>query len=164
MLDQDTSPEFQAFCQQAKERGKLPSAVGCDIYDEVIVPLNPPQVKRVLEKKQTDVGLLLIMEREPNHFANDCVKLPSTTQLLGMLPKKDEPAFYSSIFLEELDDLLRWTRDPWGYGSMPFPRQGKKLIEWRENYIPQFKTLQQLLLAYVMWELHDMRWDGKEWR
>lgn len=85
------------------------------------------------------------------------IYLPRQDQLQGMLNglQTIPPSMFQAF--------VEWAQDPWGYGSMPFPRQGKKILWWQDEYIPQFETVEQFLLAYIMWELHGKKWDGNSW-
>lgn len=61
--------------------------------------------------------------------------------------------------------FVGWVEDPWGCGSMPFPKDVKRLTWWVEEYIPQFETMEQLWMAFIMHEKFKKAWDNEkeEW-
>jgi hypothetical protein len=85
----------------------------------------------------------------------NAVWIPRQDQLQDIV-REDE----SAIQLHER--LLNWYCDPYGFGSMPFPKQIDKLEQW-EDYVDSFTTMEQLWLAYVMWRKFGKIWTGQEW-
>ena len=73
----------------------------------------------------------------------ECIWLPRQDQLQGMLPKR-------TTWFENLYRFYEWmtTHDPSHFSSP----------------CTMFSSMEQLWLAFVMWELYQKRWDGKEWR
>jgi hypothetical protein len=58
-----------------------------------------------------------------------------------------------------LVELSEWFVDPYGFGAYPLPKQLKKLDEWGK-YICQFKSMEQLWLVYVHYNIYSNIWDS----
>ena len=58
--------------------------------------------------------------------------------------------------------IVEWSEDPYGFGSMPFPKQLRQLEELKE-YLSQFETHEQILTVFIMHELHQKTWNGTKW-
>lgn len=88
---------------------------------------------------------------------SDAIFLPRLDQLIEMCMDDDLDR------LNILGDFIQWKNDPYGFGTMPFPRQLEKLTEW-QIYVDRFEwSLEQQFLAFLMYEKHGKRWTGEEW-
>jgi len=81
--------------------------------------------------------------------------MPRQDQLWKFVDKDDSCLSRMGVF-------ARWCEDPWGFGSMPFPKQLELLTQWSE-YIDIFTTIEQLLLAYVEHTKFNKVWNGEDW-
>ena len=89
---------------------------------------------------------------------DDYVWLPRQDQLQDMV---DGSVYQTPDGI--MHAMLRWMRDPWGFGAMPFPKELDKIEYWYEEYIYNLETREQLWLAFVMYKKHNKTWNGEQW-
>jgi len=80
---------------------------------------------------------------------------------MAAIPMADTDIVDSEV-VRQLETILDWTSDPFGYGSYPLPRQIEKLREWWE-YIKTFQTWEQLILAFICFNRWGWGWEKGEW-
>jgi hypothetical protein len=85
--------------------------------------------------------------------------IPRLDQLVRMVPFKHWDELTP---VEQMQTIVDWTFDPWGYGSMPFPKQGEKILK-HQKYVRQFKTWEELWLAFIAWE-RGYQWKEGKWQ
>jgi len=145
----DTTPKYIKMCEGAEEIQKNWRPEEGDWANKGLITLvhihRPKWSLQILD----DSGF-------PNlYYAKNIVWLPRQDQLQKILDNLMTTPY--SMY----QALIEWCKDPWGYGSMPFPKQIEKLENWGK-YIGLFETAEQLWLAFVMHEKSGKVWLQRE--
>lgn len=130
----DTTPKYIKMCNCSEIQDIIPKKVADDTGRKYI------DVTAQVLKYHIGVGKL--------------IWLPRQDQLQEMVDNISEP-------INVLRGLINWVDDPYGFGTMPFPKQMDKLNKWF-NYIISFNSYEQLWLAFVMHEKYGKMWDDEE--
>lgn len=148
----DTSPEYIKMCEMAKEIQKGWHPNQGDFYTLGVKKDGTPAIYVLgCHWKECDG-----CKCEVEDCREDCTWLPRQDQLQKIVDNlKTTP---SSMFLS----ISEWAEDPYGFGSMPFPKQQKQLRQWKK-YINSLRTAEQLWLAFVMKEKFNKVWNGEDW-
>ena len=82
----------------------------------------------------------------PQDWWLNWIWLPRQDQLQKMISESGEDQYY------DLRSLWEWTRE------------GPEGEDWQTQYSQQFKTMEQLWLAFVMKEKYNKVWDSGDWK
>jgi len=136
-----------------------------DIPETYIKMCDCPEIQRQWNPQLGDIvfsrnKVKVVLGLTP-HYLNDIIGFWQAI----WLPRQDqlqEMVFPEDPFWRHIDEFHDFAFQRQTLGVMPHYCAIKEADE-QERYVMQFKSMEQLWLAFVMHELHGKKWDGEKW-